>query len=308
MILKRIIFLVGPTAAGKSEAALSLALKINAEIISCDSMQVYKTMDIITSKPPLNLRKKIPHHLIDCLSPEKEYNAAAYRAAALKKIKEVIGRGKAPLFTGGTGLYVSVLVDGIFESNPRDDKIRQDLYNEAACAGAGGLFEELKRVDPQSALKIHQNDIKRVIRALEVFRATGKPISQLQKNRVGLTNEYNVKMFCLNMARNELYERINKRVDKMFKLGLEAEVKRLLKLKLSKTASCAIGINELKGYFEGLYPLDEAKELIKKNTRNYAKRQLTWFRKDKRIAWIDADEKESPGSIAKKITCILKEG
>lgn len=311
----KIIFLVGPTAVGKTAIAVKLAGKIsamlcggcaknfggNAEIISCDSMQIYRGMDIITSKPSAALRKKTAHHLIDINSPEKEYNVARYYKEAGKKIKAIIKRGGFPLFVGGTGLYVSTLVNGIFKDKAQNKNIRSRLYQEAEKHGSPYLYKKLKKVDPHAALKIHPNDTRRIVRALEVFETTGKPISQLQKQRRGLADEYDVKIFCLNMPRDRLYQRIDERVDKMFKYGLVKEVKKLLKLKLSKTASFAIGIKELKGYFTGAYDLEEAKRMIKQNTRNYAKRQLTWFRKDKRIKWIEVNASESPEEAAKKI-------
>ena len=301
-----IIFLVGPTAVGKTETAIHLAKKIDAEIISCDSMQIYQGMDIITAKPSLALRKKSAQHLIDVVAPTFEYNVFRYRREALKKIKEIIKKGKTPLFAGGTGLYMSILLDGIFKFRAENRIIRRRLYKVAEAGGGGYLYKRLQKVDPASSLKIHPNDIRRIVRALEVFAATGKQISQLQKQRKGLSDEYAVRIFCLNMERNKLYRRIEKRIDKMFKHGLLREVKGLLKLNLSKTALPAIGIKEMEGYLAGLYDLEEARRLIKKNTRNYAKRQLTWFRRDKRIEWIRLSDKETPASVANRIYKKLK--
>lgn len=303
---KKIIFITGPTAVGKSETAVYLAQKLNAEIISCDSMQVYKGMDIITSKPTAFLRKNVGHHLIDIIPAAREYNVSKYRREALRKIKEVVKRGRVPVLAGGTGLYMSILIDGIFKAKSQNQNIRNRLYKQAGQLGSGYLYEKLKSIDPEVALKIHPNDTKRVIRALEVFKSTGKPISYLQKQRKGLSREYDVKVFCINMPRKKLYKRIDARVEKMFTDGLVSEVKKLLKSGLSKTASYAIGIRELKGYFDGLYDLEEAKRLMKRNTRLYAKRQLTWFRKDKRIHWINISDKEKPSSVAKRILKELK--
>jgi tRNA dimethylallyltransferase len=297
----RIIFLVGPTAIGKTNIALILAKKINAEIISCDSMQVYKGMDIITSKAPLNLRKKIPHHLIDVVSPDKEYNVSKYRKDAVAKIREILKKGKTPFFVGGTGLYMSILIDGIFKARAQSKTVRNRLYKEAEKFGNEYIYGRLKKVDPQAADKIHVNDTKRIIRALEVYEITGKPISRLQSERKGLADKYDIKIFCLNMEREKLYKKIEERVDKMFSGGLAGEVKKLLKRKLSKTASYAIGIRELKGYFDGSYGLEDARRLIKHNTRLYAKRQLTWFRKDKRIHWVNIKGKEKPKEIADRL-------
>ncbi|MFA5410919.1 MAG: tRNA (adenosine(37)-N6)-dimethylallyltransferase MiaA [Candidatus Omnitrophota bacterium] len=298
---RTIIFLVGPTATGKSETAVYLAKKINAEIISCDSMQVYKGMDTITSQPAQSLRKKVRHHLIGVIAPTKDYNAARYRREALKKMKEIINRGKAPLFVGGTGLYASVLIDGIFQAEAADVNIRKRLYDEAGRAGSIYLYKRLQAVDPEAASKIHPHDTRRIIRALEVFLVAGRRISQLQKERKGLADEYRVRIFCLTMGRSRLYRRIEKRADKMFRRGIIREAKQLLKLDLSSTASCAIGIKELKGYFSGLYDLREARRLIKQKTRNYAKRQLTWFRKDKRIEWMELKAGETAAAVANRI-------
>jgi len=298
---ERLVFLVGPTAAGKTEVAIRLARKINAEIISCDSMQVYKGMDILTSKPTLVLRKKTPHHLIDVLSPSKEYNVSRYCQEAGRKIREILSRGKVPLVVGGTGLYMSILLDGIFKVKSGNNSLRLKFMKEGERKGSLYLHRRLEAIDPEASAKIHPNDAKRIIRALEVFMITGRPISQLQKERRGLFQEYNVKVFCLNMERDKLYQRIEERVDKMFKRGLVREVKKLLGLRLSKTAGLAIGIREIKGYLDGLYNLEKARQLIKRNSCLYAKRQLTWFRKDKRIQWIEAKDTEKPGLIAKKI-------
>lgn len=297
----KVIFIVGPTAVGKSETAVCLAKKINAEIISCDSMQIYKGMDIVTSKPSLGLMKQVPHHLVSVISPDKEYCVFRYRRQALGKIKEILKKRKTPLFVGGTGLYMSILIDGIFKVKSENKNLRKRLYKEAERFGSGCLYKKLKRVDPEAAAKIHPHDARRIVRALEVFQNTGLPISKLQKLRIGLADEYDIKIFCLNMQRDKLYKRIDERLDKMFKRGLLREVKKFLKLKLSKTASYCFGIRELKGYFDGLYDLEVAKRLIKRNSRLFAKRQLTWFRKDKRIEWIEVGEREKPEVVADRI-------
>jgi len=297
----KVIFLTGPTAVGKSEAAVCLAKMIRAEIVSCDSMQIYKGMDIITSKPPGRLRKRIKHHLIGLVPASRDYDVSRFRRDALKKIRDIIKRGKVPLFVGGTGLYISMLVDGIFEFKVKDKRIRQRLYKVAQSKGSPYLYRKLKKADPQAADKIHPNDLKRLVRALEVFEAAGRPISVLQKERRGLAGDYDVRIICLNMRRDKLYKRINERVERMFKAGLLAEVKRLLKARLSRPASYAIGINEIKGYMESDYGLEEAKLLMKRNSRRYAKRQLTWFRKDKRIKWLNVKWGEKSGTLAKRI-------
>jgi len=302
----RIIFLVGPTGIGKSETAVCLAKKINAEIISSDSMQIYKGMDIITSKPPFALRRIPAHHLISVISADKEYNVSKYYKDVSIKLKKILKRSKIPLIAGGTGLYMSILIDGIFKSKGSGKIVRSRLYKQAEERGNEYLYKRLQGIDPEAARKIHPNDIKRIVRALEVFETTGEPISKLQKQRRGLLEEYDIKVFGLNMPREKIYKRIDERVEKMFTRGLIAEVRRLLKSKLSKTARYAIGIRELKGYLEGSYGLEEAKRLIKRNTRLYAKRQMTWFRKDRRIDWIEVKEREKPAVVAKRIFKKLK--
>jgi tRNA dimethylallyltransferase len=264
-------------------------------------MQVYKGMDILSSKPPKVLRKKLRHHLIDIIPATQEYNVSRYRHDALRSIKRILKKGKVPLFVGGTGLYMSILIDGIFNLKAKNKDIRAKLSQKAQNLGSHYLHERLKKVDPQAASKIHPNDTKRIIRALEVFQISGQPISKLQNVRHGLAAKFDINIFCLNMERHKLYQRIEKRVDKMFSQGLLQEVKQLLKLKLSQTARFAIGIRELKGYFEGRYGVDEAKRLIKKNTKLYAKRQLTWFRKDKRIKWIKVSDNEKPKEVSERI-------
>jgi tRNA dimethylallyltransferase len=300
-IKKRLIFLVGPTGIGKSAAAICLAKKINGEIISCDSMQVYRKMDIITSKALASERKIVKHHMLDILDPGKQYDVASYRKEALAVCDRIISKGKIPLFVGGSGLYYSILIDGLFERAGEDRLIRSKLNKEADKRGSSYLYKKLKIIDKQAAGKIHPNDTRRIIRALEVYLKTGKKISELQMERTGLGEEYEFKIFGLDMPRNALYEKVNNRVERMFDLGLTGEVKSLLRSKLSKTARSAIGINELKGFLKGNYGLEEAKDLIKRNSRNYAKRQFTWFRKDKRIKWIKINQKDSPFQIAKKI-------
>lgn len=286
---KKIIFITGPTAAGKSAAAMLLAERAGAEIISCDSMQVYKGMDIITSKPSAREMASVPHHLIDIAEPTEEYNAFRYYEDASAAVEDIFRRGKTPLFAGGTGLYVSVVMDGLFACAPEQSVLREGFYKEAVSPeGAAGLHERLKECDPRAAERIHPNDVRRVVRALEVFTLTGRPISEKQKEREGLSGRYETEIFCLCPERQELYRRIDERVDAMFEAGLEEEARRVLGMPLSRTAAFAIGLQEFKGYLEGKYPAEEARRLMKLNTRHYAKRQLTWFRKDKRVRWLES--------------------
>lgn len=301
---KKIIFLVGPTAAGKSKIALELAKIINGEIISCDSMQVYKELNIISDKIPKSIRKRIPHHLIDIVSIKDNYNVSDFSKQALKAIRKIHEKGKMPLIVGGSGLYMKVMLDGVFEEGKSDIKIRRRLYNLAKKYGNNYLFKRLEKIDPEAAVKIHPHDLRRIVRALEVYETTNKPISQMQKQACGISKDYDIKLFGLNINRDKLYDNINRRVDEMFEKGLVGEVKRALKKKLSLTAARIIGIREIRDFLNSKYPEERARELMKRNTRHYAKRQLTWFRKEKRIRWIEIGEKK-PVSVARKIKSCL---
>jgi tRNA dimethylallyltransferase len=301
MLKKRVVFLVGPTGIGKSAVALSLAKKINAEIVSCDSMQVYRGMNIVTSKVNTKQRKKVKHHLLSVIDPGQEYDVAKYRSQVLKVFDKLFLKNKIPLVVGGTGLYYSIIIDGLFPAVCEDKLIRKKLSRQLKLKGSKFLYKRLVKVDLQASKKIHANDSRRIIRALEVYLKTGKPISQLQKNRIGLSQDYKIKVFGLNTDRNFLYKKIDQRVKNMFALGLIKEVKLLLKHKLSKTAICAIGIGELKKYFLKKCSLEDVKKSMQQYSRNYAKRQLTWFRKDKRIDWINIKPRETPAQVAQKI-------
>lgn len=281
----KIIFIVGPTGVGKSQAALSLAKTAGGEIVSCDAMQVYREVNIACDKPSEEERQEIPHHLLDVVSVTEEFDVAQYRRLAVAAIEDIVGRGKLPVVVGGSGLYMSVLLDGIFKSQVKDENVRKQLQEKAATVGIEALHQQLEQLDPKAASKIHPNDKKRLVRALEVVLTMGKPISQMQKERSGLWDQYPVKILGLNRPREKLYNLIEARVDRMFEQGLIEEVQALLKLPLSRTASTLIGIPEVRGYLEGTYDLERAKYLLKLNSRHYAKRQLTWFRRDERIEW-----------------------
>jgi len=296
-----IIFIVGPTAVGKSRVAVELAKKINAEIISCDSMQIYKGMDIITSCPPAKLRRDVPHHLVSVVVPQREFNVTQYRRTALGALHRIIKKGKPVIFVGGTGLYMSVLIDGIFIGGGEDRLLRSRLYRLAEKKGSSYIYKKLVKVDPDAASRIHPNDRKRIVRALEVYQSTGKPISVLQRQRRGLAGDYDIKSFYLDLNRQEIYRRINSRLQDMFEDGLIKEVKRLLEIRLSRTARSCLGIKEISDYLGGRRDLESTKERIKRNTRNYAKRQISWFRRDKRIQWIKIKKSDSPKEIAKNI-------
>lgn len=294
-----VVFIVGPTGVGKTEAALLLGRHIPAEFISADSMQVYRGMDIVTDKLPLLLRRKHPCHLIDILSPTKEYNAADFSDAARAAIKKIIAKRKLPVVVGGSGLYLEALLRGIFKGPGKDREFRAKMEAEAQALGDSALYERLKTIDPAAAEKIDPLNARRILRALEVHEAAGQPISRLWKSREGIAGAYEIFLFGLRRGRRDLYERIDRRVDFMVNAGLLDEVRSLLEKKLSVTASCCIGIRELKGFFDGRLGLEEAVRLIKRNSRRYAKRQMTWFRRNEDIAWFDLAPGENPEGAAR---------
>jgi tRNA dimethylallyltransferase len=288
---KLLVFIVGPTGVGKTELATQLArLLKSVEIISCDSMAVYREMKIGIAKPSKEVREEFPHWMIDIKSAKEEFNVFEYISLTCKKIEEVLERGNIPIIVGGSVLYFYSLIDGIFEEPSQTKELRKKLLDTAKEKGVEFLYNELRKCDPISAKKIHHNDLRRIVRALEVYYITGKPISELQKGREGLDKKYDIIIYGLKRKRDSLYNRINKRVDEMFEKGLLEEVEELYRNGLSKTAYQAHGYKEVIGYLEGKYSFEEAKRLTKRNTRRHAKRQLSWLRRDKRINWVNLDD------------------
>lgn len=287
---QKLVVLTGPTAVGKSKLSIELAKRIGGEIISADSMQVYKYMDIGTDKISPEKMEGVPHHLIDILEPSEPFNVFLFQKLVKEAIKDIASRGKIPIIVGGTGFYIqAVLYDIDFTETDEDMTIREELENKAAQGKALELYDELKKVDPKSAEIIHANNIKRVIRALEYYKKTGKPISEHNDEQHRRTSPYDFKYFVLTDDREVLYSRIDKRVDLMISSGLEKEVRRLLDMNIdrSTTSMQGLGYREMIGYLDGEYDLDRAVYLIKRNTRHFAKRQLTWFRREKDVCWID---------------------
>ena len=273
--------IVGPTASGKSALAEALAARLGGEIVSCDSMQVYRGMDIGTAKPTEEERAKTPYHLIDVVDPSLPFSAVDYAAAADAAIVDILSRGKVPILCGGTGLYLDVLLRGVPESPEGDPKLREELAREAALHGNEYLHEQLAEVDPISAAATHPSNLRRVIRALEIFRATGIPKSEWDRRSRLAPPRYKAAVIGLvYQSRELLYRRIEARVDKMMEQGLLAETGRLLDagvFAVSKTAASAIGYKELLPYLAGECTLEAAVESLKMATRRYAKRQITWF-------------------------------
>jgi tRNA dimethylallyltransferase len=287
--MKTVIFIVGPTSSGKTPVAIKLAEELKGEIISCDSMQVYKDMDVITRAPSDKLLLQVPHHLVKELSPEKEYSAAKFTEKASSLIKNILSKGKVPIITGGTGLYMKSLLDGLFPAPPKDEELRKGLEKQAEEEGSECLYRRLEEIDPKTALGLHPNDLRRIIRALEVYELTGETIHDRRRGSKGIVSEYNCRIFGMELPRDILYERIDKTVNLMFEEGLVEAVKKLNGCKLSSTAVKALGIKEIKAFLGGNISLEDASSELKKNTRRYAKRQLTWFRADKRVEWVDAN-------------------
>ena len=280
----RVLAVVGPTAVGKSALAVRLAKKYNGEIISCDSMQIYRGMDIGTAKITPEEAEGIPHHLIDILDPREQFSCADYAILAKRAVDDIISRGKTPIFCGGTGLYLdSVLEISSFGTTYADEEYRRSLEIYAEENGAEALHAMLKEIDPESAEAIHYNNVKRVIRALEIYKCAGKPKSVIDKENKSLPSPYDSTVFFLSCESKELlYSRIEKRVDIMMDTGLLDEARRLYDtgvFESSKTASAAIGYKELLPYLKGEADLDTCIDQLKLSTRHYAKRQLTWFKK-----------------------------
>jgi tRNA dimethylallyltransferase len=295
--MKDIIFLIGPTASGKTGIAIALAKKLHAEIISADSMQVYQGMDIMSQKPTAYQQSRIPHHMIGTVSPAREYSVAAYKTATEKIIKKIGERGKAPLIVGGSGLYIRALIDGLFPSGPGQNALRKRLYALSRRYGNRYLHNRLKKRDPRAAAAIHPHNVRRIIRALEVCATTGSTFSRMKRKTKGLPSRYTIAMVGLRRQRSDLYERINKRVDRMLEQGLVNEVKACQRRKLSRTAKAALGYKEMRGYLGGTYTREQAIALLKRNTRRFAKRQITWFRKDSRITWVDIGKNDTKKTI-----------
>ncbi|MGB2697220.1 MAG: tRNA (adenosine(37)-N6)-dimethylallyltransferase MiaA [Candidatus Zixiibacteriota bacterium] len=298
----KVLVILGPTGVGKTIISLEVADKIKGEIICADSRQIYRFMDIGTDKPKPEQRKRIIHHLIDVVDPNERFTAADFAREAKKTMKDLIATGKSPIVTGGTGLYIRALTRGFFKGPRGNLKIREKLKELAQQKGKEFLHKKLSKVDPEAARRIHPNNLVRVIRALEVYELTGISISELQKQGQYDKGESDFIKIGLYLDRKKLYAKIEKRVDQMMEDGLLDEVIRLKELGYSKKLAPlkTLGYKELFSYLEGKMSLSEAVDLIKKNTRNYAKRQLTWFKKEEDITWFDVEKNSIVKSIMEK--------
>lgn len=284
----KVLAVCGPTASGKTWLGVELALKYGGEIVSADSMQIYKGMDIASAKPSEEEKKGVPHHLMDFLDRDVTFSAADYVRLAREKIDDILSRGKLPIIVGGTGLYIDSLLNNVnFSEMKSDEEYRKSLYDYAAENGNEALYERLVKADPEAAELIHMNNLVRVIRALEVIHVTGRKFSDLKTESRLVESPYDSVIIGLNAAdRSVLYDRINQRVDIMVEMGLIEEARQLWQSAPMKTAANAIGYKELIPYFENEMSLPECIDKIKQETRRYAKRQLTWFRRNDSIEWV----------------------
>lgn len=304
---KKILAVVGATASGKTDMAISLAKEFDGEIVSADSMQIYKGMDIATAKPSKEEMQGIPHHLIDFLERDVSFSVADYVKLANEKISDIISRGKLPIIAGGTGLYIDSLLNNVkFSETKKDEEYCKSLEKFAEINGNDELYKILAETDPESAVSIHPNNLVRVIRALEVYHTTGRKLSELKAESRLEESPYDSFIIGLDYSKRDiLYDRINRRVDIMLERGLVDEAENLyLESGKMKTASNAIGYKELIPYFENVQSFDECVDKIKQETRHYAKRQLTWFRKNQKINWFlldKIDEKNKIPQICRKI-------
>lgn len=302
-----VIAVVGPTASGKSDLAVEICLEFNGEAVSADSMQIYKGLDISTAKPTEEEKKGIPHHMMNFLDNTESFSVAEYQKLAGECIRDIYSRGKLPVIVGGTGLYIDTLLDNIqLTEDSFDEAIREKLLARVENEGIESLLNELRVIDPEYAGKMHPNNVKRIVRALEVWYSSGVTMTeQIENSRT--ESPYDVCFIGLDAQdRDFLYERINRRVSIMLENGLEAEAKDYLSQKNTATSSQAIGCKELKPYFDGELSLSEAADNLRQATRRYAKRQLTWFRRNKEINWIMIDKYESKTQMINEVFEIIR--
>ena len=300
----KVIVICGPTASGKTALSIELAKKINGEIVSADSMQIYKDMNIGSAKVTNEEMQEIKHYMIDCVSPDERFSVAEYKTNAKNAIEEIINKGKTPIVVGGTGLYIDALIYEIeYKDIKIDENYRKELQEIEKNQGLEVLYKKALEIDPKAMEKISQNDSKRIMRVLEIYKATGKNKTEQEAESRLKEIPYDYKVFALTMNREKLYERINKRVDIMIEKGLINEVENLLKkYKEFPTSMQGLGYKEVRDYLQEKITKDEMIEKIKQESRRYAKRQLTWFRKNKQTIWLDSLEK-----IEDNINIILEE-
>jgi tRNA dimethylallyltransferase len=300
---KPILIIAGPTAAGKTDASLLLARQLGAEIVSADSMQIYRGMDIGTAKPSPEQRKLIYHHMIDIVEPNQPYSVGDYLRDARAAIDGILSSGGVPLVVGGTGLYIRALTRGLFHGPPADLDLRERLLNREAEGEPGMLYADLVKVDPEAAVKIHPNDLRRTVRALEVYYLRDRKLSEFQREHAFGDRPYRFTLLFLVRSRDELYRRIEKRVEQMIDSGLEAEVRALFDrgYPMDLASMRGLGYKQLIEHFLGRSTRDEAVALLKRDTKRFAKRQFTWFRREPEAVWVDITGLERAEDILEKI-------
>lgn len=295
----KVIVICGPTGIGKTSVGIRLAEKVGGEIISADSMQIYRYMDIGTAKPTADEQDRVFHHMIDIVDPDEDFDAVRFAEMARQKVTRLHQRGVMPFVVGGTGLYIRALLQGLFQSNPVDPKIRERLMKEAAENGSSALYHRLQQVDPDAADRLHPNDTYRIVRALETIESTGRSISAHQQDHGFADEPFHALKICLQLGRQKLYDRIDRRVDLMIEAGFVDEVQKLLGMGYSADLKSmqSIGYRHTIDFLEGRGSWDEGVRILKRDTRRYAKRQLTWFGADKDIIWHRSDEFNQIGDL-----------
>ncbi len=303
-----LVIITGPTASGKTALSIELAKQIGGEIISADSMQVYRHMDIGSAKVTKEEMDGVPHHLIDVLEPSEEFNVVRFQEMARKAMEEIYERGKIPIIAGGTGFYIQALLYDIdFTETDENNSIREELEQKARTEGASALHAMLKEIDPESAEAIHENNVKRVIRAIEFYRQTGKKISDHNRQEREKSSPYQFLYYVIDLPRELLYSRIEQRVDQMIEQGLVEEVKALQDMGCTRdmVSMQGLGYKEILDYLNGQLTLDEAVYVLKRDTRHFAKRQLTWFRRERDVRWLELET--FAGSREKMLGAVLKD-
>lgn len=305
--MPKVVALVGPTAVGKTAVSIELAQALGAEIVSCDSMQVYRHMRILTQSPSHPQRSLVQHHLIDCIEPITTFSAGEYRRMSTPIINRLLERGKNVLLVGGTGLYLRTLTQGLCDAPPADIKVREQLWSECQHTGSQPLYSRLQGVDSLAASRIHPNDARRIVRALEVYALTGRPISSWWRQASVELSSGQTVIIGLGRERESLYQRIDQRVLHMiYEEGVINEVRQLLRLPLSRTARQVHGLGDLEQYLEGKVSLKDTVTVWQQRVRNYAKRQLTWFRQTPDIEWVELSEEERPWETAQRLFDLIR--
>jgi tRNA dimethylallyltransferase len=300
---KPVLIIAGPTAVGKTDASVLLARERGAEIVSADSMQIYRGMDIGTAKPTKEQRALVYHHMIDIVDPAQPYSVGDYYRDARAVIDGILSSGGVPMVVGGTGLYIRALMRGLFHGPPADIELRERLLQKEAEEGEGSLYSDLARLDPEAALKIHPNDLRRTVRALEVYYLRDRKISEIQREHAFKDKPYRFRLLFIVRGRSELYPRIEQRVDRMITDGLEDEVKGLMEKGYGEDliSMQGLGYKHFIDFFRGRTSREEAIALLKRDTKRYAKRQFTWFRREPEAVWVDVTGLAEPGEIAARI-------